>query len=92
MKIANWKIGAPLGVSHALLLLLLTGMALCGVQGLVRANGALHHIADVNTQKVLLLEKNGNAGPYRRACDTYYRLAGRFEGGGCGAQKDRRGA
>jgi methyl-accepting chemotaxis protein len=57
MKIANWKIGVRLGASHALLLLLLAGVALCGLRGLARANGALHHIADVNTQKVLLLEK-----------------------------------
>jgi methyl-accepting chemotaxis protein len=57
MKIANWKIGARLGASHALLLLLLGGVALCGLRGLARANDALHHIADVNTQKVLLLEK-----------------------------------
>ncbi|MFS2002504.1 methyl-accepting chemotaxis protein [Duganella sp. CT11-25] len=57
MKIANLKIGVRLGVSHALLLSLLAAVALCGVQGLTRANGALHHIADVNSQKVLLLER-----------------------------------
>jgi methyl-accepting chemotaxis protein len=57
MKIANLKIGVRLGISHALLLLLLAGVALCGVQGLSRANSALHHIADVNTQKVLLLQR-----------------------------------
>ncbi|WP_343731272.1 methyl-accepting chemotaxis protein [Duganella sp.] len=57
MKIANWKIGIRLGLSHALLLVLLTAVALCGLQGLQRANDALHRIADVNGKKVLLLEQ-----------------------------------
>jgi methyl-accepting chemotaxis protein len=59
MKIANLKIGVRLGMSHALLLLLLAGVALCGVQGLTRANSALHNIAEVNAHKVLLLERMG---------------------------------
>jgi methyl-accepting chemotaxis protein len=57
MKIANLKIGVRLGISHALLLLLLAGVALCGMRGLTRASDDLHHIVDVNTQKVLLLER-----------------------------------
>ena len=56
MKITNFNIGARLGASHALLLALLAGVALCGVRGLTRANDALHHIADVNTRKIMLLE------------------------------------
>ncbi|NVM79146.1 methyl-accepting chemotaxis protein [Duganella sp. SG902] len=59
MKIANLKIAARLGISHALLLLLLAAVALCGVQGLTRANEALHHVVDVNSQKVLLLQTMG---------------------------------
>ncbi len=57
MNITHCKIGVRLGASHALLLLLLAGVALCGVRGLTRANAALHHIADVNARKVLLLER-----------------------------------
>ncbi|MTV41770.1 methyl-accepting chemotaxis protein [Duganella radicis] len=57
MNIANWKIGIRLGLSHALLLLLLTAVALCGLQGIRRSNEALHHIVDVNARKVLLLEQ-----------------------------------
>jgi methyl-accepting chemotaxis protein len=57
MKISNVKIGVRLGMSHALLLLLLAGVALCGIQGLTRANQALHNIAEVNSHKVMLLER-----------------------------------
>jgi methyl-accepting chemotaxis protein len=57
MHIADWKIGTRLAAGYGLLLLLLAAVALLGTQGLRQSNAAMHHVVDVNVQKINLLEE-----------------------------------
>lgn len=56
MNIANLKIGVRLGAGFTLVLTLLAGVAMLGINGMSRSNDALHHIVDVNTAEISLLE------------------------------------
>jgi methyl-accepting chemotaxis protein len=56
MKIANLKIGVRLGLGFGVVLALLAGVALLGINGMSRSNDALHHIVDVNIHKIELLD------------------------------------
>jgi methyl-accepting chemotaxis protein len=56
MNIANLKIGTRLGLGYALVLILLAGVSGLGISGINRTNDELHHIVDVNVQKMALLE------------------------------------
>lgn len=56
MNITNLKIGLRLGLGFGLILSLLAGVALLGINGMKRSNEALHHIVDVNIYKMSLLE------------------------------------
>ncbi|CAN7299119.1 methyl-accepting chemotaxis protein [Pseudoduganella sp. LjRoot289] len=57
MKLTNLTIGKRLAAGYAIVLTLLAGVALFGIAGLNTASHAMHHIVDVNLQKILLLEE-----------------------------------
>ncbi len=57
MKIANLKIGQRLGAGFAMVLALLVGVAMLGINGMSKSNDALHHIADVNVHNMELLDE-----------------------------------
>ncbi|SFM84967.1 methyl-accepting chemotaxis protein [Rugamonas rubra] len=57
MRIANLRIGVRLAVGYAAILLLLVGVTVLGVAGIHRSNEQLHHIVDVNSYKIGLLEE-----------------------------------
>ena len=57
MIVANLKIGQRLALGFGLILLLLVAVALLGLQGMRRSNEVLHHVVDVNVQKIHLLEE-----------------------------------
>lgn len=56
MKIANLGIGTRLWSGFALVLALLACVAMLGIDGMSRSNANLHHIVDVNSLKISLLE------------------------------------
>jgi len=57
MKFTNLSIGKRLAAGFAVVLGLLAGVALSGIAGLTTASHALHHIVDVNLEKIRLLEE-----------------------------------
>ncbi|SFV00629.1 methyl-accepting chemotaxis protein [Pseudoduganella namucuonensis] len=57
MKLTNLNIGVRLAAGYALVLVLLAGVALFGINGLNASNEAMHHIVDVNVEKMRLLEQ-----------------------------------
>ncbi|KQX01753.1 chemotaxis protein [Massilia sp. Root418] len=57
MKLSNLSIGKRLAAGFAVVLALLAGVALAGISGMNSAGNALHHIVDVNLEKILLLEE-----------------------------------
>ena len=54
--IANLRIGTRLGLCFGFVLLLLTGVALLGIDAMGKSNEALVHIVEVNGRKISLLE------------------------------------
>ena len=56
MNMSNLRIGTRLGAGFALILLLLAGVSLLGINALARLDTALHHIVDVNLKKIGLVE------------------------------------
>ena len=57
MRIADMRIGARLAVGYVVILALQVGVAALGIAGMHRTNEQLHHIVDVNSKKIALLEE-----------------------------------
>ena len=56
MNMTNWKIGVRLGLGFGVILALLAGVAMLGINGMSRSNHALKHIVNLNVNKMALLE------------------------------------
>jgi len=56
MNIVNLKIGPRLGFAFGLILILLVGVAVMGINNMSKTDDALHHIVDVNMKKMAYLE------------------------------------
>ncbi|MBB3122015.1 methyl-accepting chemotaxis protein [Pseudoduganella violacea] len=56
MKIGNLKIGTRISCGYIIVLALLLGVMLCGIQGMRNSNKTLHNIVDINIKKMELLQ------------------------------------
>jgi len=61
MKFENLKIATRLGASYAIVLVLLAGVALLGLNSMGKTDDALHRIVDINVKKMALLETMSNS-------------------------------
>jgi methyl-accepting chemotaxis protein len=55
MSLKNLKIGTRLSVGFGVILVFLVGIAVLGVVNMGNMNGTLHHIVDINVEKISLL-------------------------------------
>jgi methyl-accepting chemotaxis protein len=61
MNISNLPIGTRLGAGFSLTLALLIVVAFLGITGMRGSNDKLHHIVDINVNKIDLLEGMSNS-------------------------------
>lgn len=57
MKSRSFKIGTRLGIGFGLILVLLVGIVMLGVNSMSKSDDVLHHIVDVNVKKMDYLEE-----------------------------------
>jgi methyl-accepting chemotaxis protein len=60
MSLKNLKIGTRLSVGFGVILVFLVGIAVLGIINMGNMNGTLHHIVDINVEKISLLDDMGS--------------------------------